>query len=299
MALVALLLGVLASVRDSHSAIFSGGTLGPVQLQGSSDGSSFGRAATALSDGSRRVAIGAPAEDSFHGAVHIFGHGGGAFNAEVTLNASVGRIGIGESAQFGTSVASGGPQLFVGAAGVGQGAGALFVLTLAADGGVNSTIQLNQSSAVGLSLLAGDLFGAAAATFVLPTRGRVLAVGAPGNGRGVVHVFGLDAGYDIVSPGLISPLSSPVDYSAFGSAVAYWNATGQPMLIVGAPNPPGGTTGKGAIFICKLNDDGSLKSSTMFQPANTTLSASAHFGSSVSVVDAVLGFVAVGAKAVA
>ncbi len=163
-----------------------------------SGGDTFG-SAVALSDDGTRLVVGASGTHSGKGAVYAFTIGGSRWGRAVTqtnkLVTATAGLSLSTGDNFGSAVAlnSSGSRLAVGASGDDTGAnnaGAVYIFTV---GGSTWGRTVTQSHKInggsGVSLSANGNFGSAVAFDGVGTR---LAVGASGDGAGVVYLFVVD-----------------------------------------------------------------------------------------------------------
>ncbi len=200
----------------------------------SAEGDRFGGAVALAGD---FAVIGAPGAGERLGAAYIFRRGADGQWAQVRRLAPVGVDG---RVSYGTDVALVGNVLFVGAPGLQEGAGAVYVYRRAADGTFSPAGRL---SATGTA--AGSQFGA-----VLVVAGDQLLVGAPmSNGQiGVVHRYAAD---ERTGEWREQARYFPYDggrSDGFGSGIA----VAGDELWVGAPRAAGST---GAIYTFAAGDE--------------------------------------------
>ena len=216
--------------------------------------------------------------------------------------------------QFGSAVANigdlegdGVTDLAVGAPGDnddGPDKGAVWILFMDDDGRVDQRRKISADTSVRLAGLDdNDRFGAALASIGDLNRDGVfdIAVGAPedddgGDNRGAVWLLFLDSDASLrelrklssVDGGLLGELS---DNDGFGSALAsVGDLDGDRIaeLAVGAPDDGDGGTGKGAVWILFMNNDGSVKSVGKISAErggfDGNLDNNDHFGSALAGV---------------
>lgn len=158
----------------------------------------------------------------------------------------------------------------------GDDRGAVWILFMDDDGRVDQRRKISDDTALfpgGLD--DNDRFGAALASLGDLNRDGVfdIAVGAPqddddGDNRGAVWILFLDSDGTVREVQKISALSGGLpgelsDNDQFGSAIAsLGDLDGDAIadLAVGAPEDSDGGTGKGAVWILFMNNDGSVKS---------------------------------------
>jgi len=287
------------------------------------EGDAFGKGVTNLGDldgdGVDDLAVGAFRDDdggSDRGAVYIlFGAGDGSVQSAAKISDTAGGFDapLDNGDNFGSAVAGLGdvdgdglPDLAVGARGDDDtfNAGAVYVLMLNADGSVKSWAKNAAAQAPGLG--SSDLFGDALANLGdLDGDGRAeLAVGAPDYDNFWGAVWVLFLGADGTATQSVRIASNSGGFSGalafndrFGSGVAGLgdlDGDGVGDLAVGAmrdkdgfDDGPGGF-GSGAVWICFLRDDGSVKGQQKISPLAGGFSASLakgdFFGRSVARV---------------
>ncbi len=219
---------------------------------------------------------------------------------------------LGNNDLFGTSVAylgdfdGGGPSagvLAVGATGNNSFRGAVHLLYLNADGSVQQSIAIDNSTANGPNLTASNFFGTSVAYLGDldgdgPLAG-VLAVGAGNDDAGglysgAVHLLYLNTDGSVQQTITINsnttngPILANIDF--FGYSMAYlgdFDGDGPSVgvLAVGAIYVDAGGTNRGAVYLLYLNADGSVQQSVAIN-SNTdngpTLIDGAGFGTSVA-----------------
>ena len=182
------------------------------------------------------------------------------------LSATSGGLPVSAESRFGTAITSAGdfdgdgiPDLIVGAPDD-EGAGALLIVALRADGSVGSHVKVSPSSwgALGPTLSGGTHFGHAVALTTIAGV-MTLAVGAPASpDAGAVFILRLvDSAVQSVTA--LAPPSDLQPESQFGQALAFaadWDGNGLPELVVGAPRAPEGGSERGAVYVLKLYGDG-------------------------------------------
>ena len=247
-------------------------------------GEAFG-SSVALSDDGSKLAVGAT-KYSGGGAVYLFGvntliHKWGS-DISYTRRISNGNgVTLSSSDAFGSSVAlnNNGTKLAVGASGTNSNKGAVYVFSVGG-GTVTQKIRIASGTA-GLSLGAGDGFGASVALTGDWTK---LAVGADGDNRseGAVYLFTVTGSSSVqVSKikkidGSVSGVSLQTD-DYFGSGVAF--SDDGKKLAVGADGD-----GKGAVYVFTVNGATVRKTAKIANGAGVTLNAgNTSFGSSVSL----------------
>ncbi len=230
-------------------------------------------------DGVSDLAVGAPEDDDGgrrRGAVHIiFMNTDGSVDSTVEINSSTanGPV-LSDHDSFGRSVANIGDLNGDGVSDLAIGAyldddggtiltnrGAVHIMFMNTDGSVNSTAEINSSTANGPVLSNGDEFGTSVANIGDLNNDGVsdLAVGASrGDGfdRGAVHTLfmntdgSIDSTVEINSSTTNGPVLSNGD--RFGSSVANigdLNNDGVSDLAVGAPSDDEGGNQRGAVHI--------------------------------------------------
>ncbi len=213
---------------------------------------------------------------------------------------------------FGCSVASIGDidgdgvnDLAVGAQGFDSGtrtdSGAVYILFLRADGTAKSNRRISSSFSGGPTLQAGDLFSVSLTSIGDFDGDGVpdLAVGATrddtgvsGSNRGAVHLLYLNSNGSVKSSSKIAngTVNGPalVNNDELGSSIASIgdiDGDGVTDLTIGAHLDDTGGTNRGAIYIVRMNSDGTVKSSTKIANSTNggpTLTNSDFFGRSVA-----------------
>ena len=218
---------------------------------------------------------------------------------------------------YGTAAVSAGdvngdgiPDIAVGAPGdVGSGAinrGAVHLSFLDGNGGVTSTVEINDTTVNGPALVDGDLFGRAIVSLgdldgdMVPD----IAVGAPGDdsggpNRGAVYILLLNSDGTVKSSLELNSASTNiptlVNGDAFGRSLANLgdlDGDGNPEIAVGATGDDAGGSDRGAVHILWLNADGSIKSSVEINSTTTngpSLSDGIAYGASIAALSDVDG----------
>ena len=201
------------------------------------------------------------------------GAGGVRVLRSAKLSKGSGNLPLDAGSRFGTSLASVGdinsdgiPDLLVGVPGHGGGSGALVFLALNSDGSAAAALRISPSEwdpSVGPpvgSLPPDAHFGHAVGVAHVAGSLRI-AVGAPNmnGGAGAVYMLRvrLDGALEAVSA-LPQPAGLEPN-SQFGRALAFtadWDGNGLPELVVGAPRAPEGGSERGAVYVLKLDGDG-------------------------------------------
>jgi len=282
------------------------------------DGDGFGRAVAATNDldgdGVPDLVVGAFGDDTGgtnRGAVYVLlmKPDGTVKNRVKIASSTNGGPGLANGDQFGSSAASLGDLDGDGVADIAVGAivdatggsdrGAVHVLLLNADGTAKSNMKIAHQVNGGPTLADGDFFGSSVASpGDLDGDGIAdLAVGAPtdstgGDRRGATYVLLLNADGSARSSVKIAHLTgggpSLTDIDRFGAAVAAMgdvDGDGVGDLAVGASRDDTGGNDRGAVYIVKLNPDGTAKSHLKIaDQANggPALADSDFFGSSLS-----------------
>jgi CSLREA domain-containing protein len=256
------------------------------------DGDFFGSSVASLGDldgdGVPDLAVGARFDDaggSARGAVHVLLlNADGSVKQTVEINSTTANgLTLSVNDFFGRSVTSlgdldgdGVPDLAVGAEGDDAGGnrrGAVHVLLLNADGSVKQTVEINSTTANGLTLSDNDNFGRSVTSLGdLDGDGVAeLAVGAygddsGGSDRGAVHILFLNADGSVKQTVEINSTTANgltlSDNDFFGSSVTSLgdlDGDGVPDLAVGAERDDAGGNRRGAVHVLLLNADGSVK----------------------------------------
>lgn len=169
------------------------------------------------------VFIGEPANAHQPGMVYIYRRTEGEWSQKTSISASDGEIGDG----FGSSLASDGDRVLVGAPGLGNELGAAYLFKKAGDGSWTQTARIAMSDT--------SSEGGLGASVAL--RGNLAFVGAPGEraGAGAVYVFKRKAAGSWVQQKRIANPDTSQGFS-FGSALAVKGN----RLLIGAPRQKGG-----------------------------------------------------------
>jgi hypothetical protein len=181
--------------------------------------------------------------------------------------------------------------------------GAVFIQFLRADGSVKASTRIGNGTGGGPSLLEGDYFGSALASLGdIDGDGVVdLAVGASGDdgggiSRGAVYILRLNTDGTVKSGGTTKIANglnggpTLANFSFFGSSVANLgdlDGDGMIDLAVGAFGESTEGFSRGAVYVLRLNTDGSVKSGGITRIASEvnggpTLGDRAYFGQSVT-----------------
>jgi uncharacterized delta-60 repeat protein/CSLREA domain-containing protein len=159
-------------------------------------------------------------------------------------------------------------------------------VTLAASGPVATTRKVS-TKAGSSTLAAGDGFGASVVPVGDLDRDGVtdVAVGAPGDDtggtdRGAVYVLLMNADGTVRAEKKLANgstnLGTLANGDAFGSSVAGigdLDGDGVGDLVVGAPGDDTGASGAGAVYVLRLNGDGSVKAKTKLASGSTNIGA--------------------------
>ena len=285
----------------------------------------FGTSVTSIGDLNRDgipdIAVGAIENNdagSGKGAIHIisltslFPSGNGFVDETVEINnATTTGLSLSNNDNFGRSVTSIGdlnrdgiPDIAVGANGDdgdGTDRGAIHIMFMNTDGGVKSTVVINDTTTNGPTLSNEDYFGASVAPIGDLNRDGIpdIAVGANGdntggNDRGAIHIMFMNTDGSVKSTVEINnattngPSLSNEDY--FGRSVTSigdLNRDGIPDIAVGADGDDGDGIDRGAIHIMFMNTDGGVKSTVEINDHTTNgpfLSNVDYFGTSVTSI---------------
>ena len=300
------------SVVEINSSTANGPTL--------SDVDRFGFSVTPIGDldgdGVTDLAVGAARDDgggSDRGAVHImFMNTDGTVDSTVEINDSTANgPTLSNNDRFGVSVASigdldgdGVTDLAVGAArddGGGRDRGAVHIMFMNTDGTVDSTVEINDSTANGPTLSDVDRFGVSVTPIGdLDGDGVTdLAVGANrdddgGSDRGAVHIMFMnmdgtvDSTVEINDSTANGPTLSDVDYFGFSvTPIGDLDGDGVTDLAVGAARDDDRGRDRGAVHIMFMNMDGTVDSTVEINDSTAngpTLSDDDNFGASVASI---------------
>ena len=284
--------GPLLAVGDVKNTVeINGATAnGPVLFTRNRFGTSVANIGDLNNDGVEDLAVGAPLDDNFgpaRGAIHImFMNTDGSIDSTIEIDDSTvnGPV-LSDGDQFGVSVANigdlnndGVEDLAVGANlddNSGFARGALHILFMNTNGSIDTTIEINDSTANGPVLANGDYFGYSVANIGDLNNDGVadLAVGAPGDDnsgdrRGALHILfmntdgtSIDSTVKINDSTANGPVLADIDF--FGSSVANigdLNNDGVADLAVGAEGDDNSGESRGALHILFMNTDGSIDS---------------------------------------
>ncbi len=301
---------------DSTVAIDDTTANGPVLANGDQFGKSVAAIGDLDGDGVEDLAVGASGDSvagASRGAVHIlFMNANGSLDSTVKIDdATANGPMLSNFDSFGTSVAAlgdldgdGVEDLAVGAYGDdagGGGRGAVHVLFMNADGSVDSTVEINDTTANGPVLADVDRFGTSVAAIGdLDVDGVTdLAVGADaddsnGPGRGAVHVLFMNADGSVDSTAKIDdttangPVLANNDYFGISvAAIGDLDGDGTEDIAVGAKRDDAGGPGRGAVHVLFMNADGSVDSTGEIDDATANgpvLADYDFFGSAVAAI---------------
>jgi hypothetical protein len=281
-------------------------------------GDYFGHAVTAIGDldgdGILDLAVGADKDDTSgynRGAVYVLflnANGTVKRSQKITHNFAGGPT-LANNDRFGSAIASLGDldgdgitDLAVGAAGDDTGGdyrGAVHVLFLNTNGTVKSSQKIASGVGGGPTLANGDVFGISAAAMDSPNRPGVLAVGAlfddtGGTGRGAVHVLFLNPDGTVSTSQKIAsgiggapPLADGDYFGRSLAALSDLDGDGVFDLAVGAYRDDTGGSGRGAVHLLFMNDNGTVKQSTKIANGTgggPTLTNDSRFGSAIAAL---------------
>ena len=299
---------------DSTVTINAGTADGPDVIMGDFYGFSIANIGDLDGDGVADIAVGAYGDDGSginRGAVHIhFMNTDGSIDSTVEINDTTANgPTLSDFDGYGSAVTSlgdldgdGVQDLAVGAYGDdagGTGRGAVHIHFMNTDGSIDSTVEINDTTANGPDLLNNENYGfhGIAGIGDLDGDGVVdLAVGAPSNNNvnetGKVFIHFLNADGSIDSTATLdddTPNGPTLDaYYLYGFAVdslSDIDADGVDELVVGSAYDDTGGTNIGAVYIHYLNTDGSIKSSTVLNTETENgapLIEESNYGASVS-----------------
>ncbi len=287
---------------------------GPVLSDGDRFGSSVANIGDLDGDGVADLVVGAAGDDDSgtnRGALHImFMNSDVSIDSTIEINDSTvnGPV-LSDGDRFGISVANigdlnndGVDDLAVGAARAddsGVDRGAVHILFMNTDGSIDSTIEINDSTANGPVLANGDRFGSSVANIGdLDGDGVAdLAIGAAraddsGVDRGALHILFMNTDGSIDSTVEIndSTANGPIlaNDDRFGMSIANigdLNNDGVADLVVGATGDDNPGVDRGALYILYMNTDGSIDSTIEINDSTANgpvLSNGDRFGSSVA-----------------
>ena len=267
-------------------------------------------------DGIPDIAVGANwdnAGGTDRGAIHImFMNTNGSVKSTVEINnVTTNGPSLSNADFFGRSVTSIGdlnrdgiPDIAVGAYGDnggGDGRGAIHIMFMNTDGGVKSTVEINDDTTNGPSLSNTDYFGTSVTSIGDLNRDGIpdIAVGAygdngGGDGRGAIHIMFMNTDGGVKSTVEINDDTtngpSLSDYDYFGTSVTSigdLDGDGVDDIIVGADEDDAGGSNKGAVHIMFMNTNGSVKSTVEINDETTngsSLSDYDAFGTSVTSI---------------
>jgi hypothetical protein len=303
--------GTLRGTVEINSSTTNGPTLSDADRFGWKDVTNIG---DLNGDGVIDLAAGAATDDNGgtdRGAVHIFFmNTDGSVDSTVEINDGTanGPV-LSDNDYFGSAIANlgdlngdGVQDLAIGAQGDDDGGtdrGAIHLLFMNTDGSVDSTVEINDSTANGPVLANSDSFGYSAVSLGdLDGDGvQDLAVGAAGDDgaggdQGVVHILFMntDGSVDSTVEINISTPNGPTNdnWSYMASSLANLgdlNGDGVVDLLIGSPGGSAGRYALGAVFITFLNTDGSVDSTVMINDNTVngpTLHYSDYFGIGVA-----------------
>jgi len=293
---------------DSTVEINSSTTNGPTLTNEAIFGWSVANIGDLDGDGVSDIAVGAPVTGggADGGAIHIvYMNTDGTPKSTVEINEDTANgPTLTNSDSFGSSVANIGDldgdgvnDIAVGAYGDdegGSGRGAVHIMYMNTDGSIDSTVEINSSTANGPALDDADYFGWSVADLGDLNNDGVndIAVGAYGNDNeeGAVHIMymntdgSIDSTVEINSSTANGPALDVDDQ--FGVSVANigdLDGDGVSDLAVGAP--AGGAVAVAAVHIIFMNTDGSIDSTVEINSSTTngpTITDDDYFGSSVA-----------------
>ena len=303
--------GVADSTKNRKIASGTGG--GPMLADGEKFGSAVASVGDLDGDGIGDLLVGAPVENGKpgSGSVYVlFLNSAGTVKASQRISSGIGGgLTLAAGDYFGHSVASlgdldgdGVTDLAVGASKDDTGGyinGAVYVLSMNANGTVKSSQKIASGVGGGPALATGDRFGSSLASLGDLDGDGIgdLAVGAisddtGGNYRGAVHVLFLNSNGTVKGSQKIAsgvgggPLLS--DFDVFGISVASLgdlDGDGITELAVGAFFDDTSGTGRGAVHVLFLNSNGTVKGSQKIASGvggGPVLSDGDYFGRSVA-----------------
>ena len=208
---------------------------------------------------------------------------------------------------FGTSVTpigdlnrDGIPDIAVGATGD-DNKGAIHIMFMNTDNGVDETVEINDDTENGPSLSNTDFFGTSVASLGDLNRDGIpdIAVGAYGDNaggtnKGTIHIMFMNTDGSVKSTVEINDdttngpsLSKNDNFGVSVASIGDLNRDGVQDIVVGANGDDAGGSGRGAIHIMFMNTDGSVDETVEIDDTTTngpSLGNNDHFGTSVTSI---------------
>ncbi len=273
-------------------------TNGPTLNDSDFYGSTIANIGDLNNDGVNDIAVGAAGDSkngTYRGAVHIhFMNTDGSIDSTIEINDSTTNgATLDDFDYYGQSIANMGDlngdgviDLAVGAYGDDEGGtkrGAVHIHFMNTDGSIDSTIEINNSTTNGPTLINNDFYGKSVANIGDLNRDGVqdLAVGAYGDDeggtdRGAIHIHfmntdgSIDSTVEINSSTTNGPTLNDEDsYGNFVANIDDLNGDGVQDIAIRANNDDEGGTDRGAIHISFMNTDGSIDSTVEINSSTT------------------------------
>ena len=242
-----------------------------------SSSDAFG-SSVALNNNGTKLAVGASGTNSNKGAVYVFSVGDGTVTQKTKIASGTAGLSLGAGDGFGTSVALTGDwtKLAVGADGDNRSEGAVYLFTVTGSSSVQvSKLKKIDGSVSGVSLQTDDYFGSGVA---FSDDGKKLAVGADGDGKGVVYVFTVN-GATVRKTAKIANgagVTLNTGNTSFGSSVSLSNDGSR--LAVGAD-----TGDAGAVYLFDVSGATVAHVTKVANGAGVSLSSGDGFGTAVAL----------------